>query len=214
MAVGALFWISAVKAIISHEFAHIRNGHISTKRNSPSLIFDRSVTQALEHDADSFACNMLIEDIGSQIGSVRRIDENLPGYEIPDRIAAVLIAASTMYYLHRYFHNSDTADYSSGHPASIVRAFLSVSHFQINMDLAGVGIHPAEYIDKIFIPAIGICESAIKAVKPEYEYTSEMFLAGMQLASLQLDIFGEGWNKVRDALEEQWLGSGKPAAKH
>lgn len=215
LAVGTLFWISSVKALLSHEFAHIRNGHISLKASRGGVAFDQDIQHALEHDADAFACRMTFGDIGSQIGSVRKVEESLPGFTVRDVQHVALLSASTMYLVHRYFHGEYKDDFEkSSHPISLSRALMGALYFEGSLSSFDHKMSSEDYGSKIYHPAITLCESALKRAMPGYSYTKEMFLAGFALIDYQQSVFDSGWNKIRDDLVPFWLGKGGPAEKH
>ncbi|MFZ3005836.1 MAG: hypothetical protein WA047_06645 [Phenylobacterium sp.] len=205
---------SAIRAVVDHEFGHIKNGHLELKQSRGAKL-THVEKRALEFDADAFACNMAFGDAGSRLGMAWSIlnggdgpTEPLVHASIED---AIPLLAAIQYVIFRLFDDwTRPLDcWSGSHPPAILRAAICSTHFEENLKRLGMMNDLSAHRERVAEVTVAI-ERALPQAAPG---NIERLFDAVLLKGPYIHEIGAAWNAIRDELDANKKG-GSIAPKH
>lgn len=205
-------WRYAIEALVFHEMAHIKNGHLLLlkKKREGAIIHEdgldpinNDIKRALEFDADAFMCNALLNRRSGHFkddtlaGNYSKLEENIREYSI------------SIFLLFKMLNDGrDSRDLSNCvHAPALLRSMACPLHvIPWSADTMRV---PMDWLANIVVSSIVCAEAALPLNVARLPLHADLYSDFI----LYVRSVSGPWNSIRDLLDELKLG-GKIAPKH
>jgi hypothetical protein len=194
--------------LLSHEFAHMKNGHMAI---SPKL--SDLQRRALEFDADAFSCNMNFGTawglIGRRLTRLSTPNPTWSGIPVKKPEDAIKFLATASYLVFRFFDDNRSVQqiWQGIHPPALIRSLVTSKHYTVNIGYHNLmdGFTVEDFIKTTYLPVIAAIERGLFELGDQAR-TAEEIDQFFQLHRYYLAEMLRAWGSVRSDLEPVLLG--------